>query len=212
MNVRPVCVHVDADVDDRRRRKMYETEKKRRAPAVLRAANADERSGDVRCRATVCKSNSALCLDLTQRNLLSYSLGSSHFGACAVFGPRNALRATRRLDELPTCVKNIRKIVHLTTATESNSNDDVGIPNFPLRVPGRTFEFDSSHFSHIRDPIGNIGEPTNRPRAGARSDFPPLPRVSFGYAFSKGNGNERNLYKKRVPRCRKSAKVTEWLD
>lgn len=33
---------------------------------------------------SICKSNDALFLDLTQRNLLSYSLGSSHFSPAAL--------------------------------------------------------------------------------------------------------------------------------
>jgi len=118
------------------------------------------KGGDVRCRATVCKSNSALFLDLTQRNLLSYSLGSSHFSVPLWTTKRATCDAARRVASTSS-VKNMRKIIYVT-ATESriqttirrvarsrasSSPNDKRIPNFPHRVPLRrkipcTFAFE----------------------------------------------------------------------
>jgi len=95
------------DIRRARGRKMYKT--RRTELAELRERR---KGGDARCCAAVCKSNSALFLDLTQRNLLSYSLGSSHFSV-----PLWTTRAASR-----TCVKNIETIIYVTT-TESNSNE-----------------------------------------------------------------------------------------
>jgi len=111
MHVYLVCVCVA--------RHSFDIEKciKREEPSWPFYVRERSKGGDVRCRATVCKSNSALFLDLTQRNLLSYSLGSSHFSVPLWTTKRATCDAARRVASTSS-VKNMRKIIYVT-ATES---------------------------------------------------------------------------------------------
>lgn len=79
--------HLASDMRHSRHTEMCKTNKKKRP--------LQRKDGDS-CPETVCKSNDALFLDLTQRNLLSYSLGSSHFSLSLWTTERNNVSPMHR--------------------------------------------------------------------------------------------------------------------
>lgn len=88
-----------------RHTEMCKTNKKKRP---LRRKDGDS------CRETVCKSNDALFLDLTQRNLLSYSLGSSHFSLSLWTTERNNVSPMHRANRFVWKIFKRIELIYIT--------------------------------------------------------------------------------------------------
>lgn len=97
--------HLASDMRRSRDTEMCKTNKKKRP--------LQRKDGDS-CRETVCKSNDALFLDLTQRNLLSYSLGSSHFSLSLWTTERNNVSPMHRANRFVWKIPKRIELVYMT--------------------------------------------------------------------------------------------------